>query len=153
MATIAEMLRRAKSVNRVLIRKMTAEIISEKHQDFEQKQRDQMLLGLDNKGRKIGYYSTQAYSSRKYSMNSKAGYGVVDLKFKGDFQDEITARVVSANRFIMYSQDWKMKKLTDIEKGYGPDIFGFNDTSKKEITSEIVMPALVFKIKNVLLRV
>lgn len=51
---------------------------------------EQMQYGIDSKGNRIGRYASDSYAKRKNKMSPLAGYGNVDLKYSGDFYNELT---------------------------------------------------------------
>ena len=90
-------------------------------------QQNQMLLGENSEGDKIGMYQDVFYADEKYSMNTKAGHGYVDLKYSGDFYNAMFLKIVG-DEFEIDSTDEKAKDLKDKYNKNG-DIFGINDNN------------------------
>lgn len=103
---------------------------------FADKQRDQMLLGLKSTGKKIGKYSSQSYAAKKYSMNSRAGKGNVDLRLTGDFHAGIGVEARNEGIFF-FSSDPKEFELAE---RYGEDIFGLTKENAAEISVKKLGP-------------
>lgn len=101
--------------------------------DYIGLQKDQMLHGLNAKGKQIGRYRSESYARRKAAMNPLAGEGNVDLKDKGDFFSEIFTDVRS-EEIVVDSADQKSAAL---QKKYGEDIFGLDSDSKNEYVKEV----------------
>lgn len=98
-------------------------VLNETSEDYLNLNRDQMMHGENSKGEMIGLYRNMAYERMKTAMNPLAN-STVDLKLTGDFQRELTLRIISKKRFALYSQD---AKNNDLMKKYGEEIFGLND--------------------------
>ncbi len=95
--------------------------------------REQMMKGETFTGEKIGQYRAIEYAEEKFGMNTRAGAGFVDLRYKGKFQDNIFA--LKTGSFKNYglkivSKDDKTAKLVHL---YGNDIFGLNDENERRL--------------------
>ena len=110
----------------------------ETREDYLNAQREQMLVGEDRNGEKIGDYRSKIYGEMKLVMNPRAG-GNVDLKLKGGFHEELTLRPVNTVRFLVYSQDWKSKALSE---KYGVSIFLLNPKHLEPYRQQFFLPAL-----------
>lgn len=95
--------------------------------DYVGLQKDQMTLGLASDGEKIGKYQNEVYAAKKNAMNSKAGFGNVDLKLTGDFYSGIFADPRSEG-IVVDSLDPKTEMLTE---KYGEGIFTLADERKQ----------------------
>lgn len=93
--------------------------LKETSTDYVQVQKDQMIVGVGGLGQNIGKYRSAAYARKKYAMSPLAGYGNVDLRLTGSFQEKIKADA-SAEGFSVYSTDSKNSML---EQKYGKSIF------------------------------
>jgi hypothetical protein len=123
-----------------------AESIIESTEDvLIETQRAQMMAGLASDGGKIGEYKQELYAVKKHGMNPGAGFPNVDLRYKGDFQEKITA-VVIGNELVIDSSDWKTGKLVD---KYGERIFGLNEQFKKEYLTGALRPAFRVHIESI----
>lgn len=96
---------------------------------YAQAQRNQMLRGERNNGKKIGKYKSKAYTEKKYALNQLAGKGYKDEKLTGEFHRLI---FVEARRGVVVfsSSD---TKTNDIMNRDGEDIFGLNKESVAEV--------------------
>lgn len=95
------------------------------------------MRGLNKKGEKIGRYKSDAYARKKYAQSPLAGYGYVDLRLTGAFQN---SRVIDVrgNDVVFSAGDSKAPAL---EEKYGPTIFGLTEDSKDEVRPELVQGA------------
>jgi hypothetical protein len=107
-------------------------------------QRDQMLHGLRSTGEKIGKYRSKAYASKKFQMNSLAGFGFKDERLTGDFYREF---VVDARPEGVHftSADPKTKDIVSRE---GEDIFGLTKSNAENYGSVILAPVMNKNIKK-----
>lgn len=101
-------------------------------------QQDQLMHGLTSQETKIGKYKNESYARRKNEMNSLPGYGQVDLKYTGAFQESIFVQVEGDTSFV-YSADGKTTKLVE---NYGERIFGLGP-SRQDKFNPIVQQILV----------
>ena len=74
--------------------------------------RDQWEQGLNSKGEKIGEYESDDYAAMKYSENSRAGRGYVDLMLTHALERAMYARV-SGDTIEIDSEDWKSEFLQE----------------------------------------
>ncbi|HYD90288.1 MAG TPA: hypothetical protein VEA37_02235, partial [Flavobacterium sp.] len=64
-------------------RQITGDALEATKSEIVEYQKAQMLHGEDVNGGKIGKYKSKDYARRKFNMNPLAGYGNVDLRYKG----------------------------------------------------------------------
>lgn len=100
---------------------------------LKKQQQLQMLQGLNQKGEKIGKYRNPKYAAKKNSLNPLPGFGFVDLKLTGAFQDAIVIDV-RGERIVFEGADIKTE---DLAKKYGETILGLNEESRGEVVKEI----------------
>lgn len=93
------------------LRNIASDVLFQNQDVYLDLQREQMLRGENSQGGEIGTYKILAYAEMKERMNPLAG-GTVDGKLTGDFHRELTLRLMSARKFLVYSQDEKNQKLT-----------------------------------------
>lgn len=89
----------------------------------------QLKLGLRADGERIGEYRNEAYAKKKAQMNPAAGYGNVDLIYKGDFSKGIFAQA-EGDLIEISSTD---EKTADLESRYGDSIMGLMDESISDV--------------------
>lgn len=123
---------------RTNLRKIASVVLMDTSKDYLDLQRDQLLHGLNSDGDHIGVYASTDYAAMKERMNPLAG-GYVDLKLHGDFQDELTLRVMGEKKFIVYSQDAKNAELI---RRYGAGIFLLSPEFLQRYRRETFMPEL-----------
>jgi hypothetical protein len=140
MATLLKLIERIKRTEVDTIIEETMEDASPLITD---RQKDQMLGGLNSEGKKIGRYRSPAYASMKNRMNAIPGFGVPDLRLTGDFYKGIYTEV-RGDKLIIDSVDEKTQDLAD---KYGETIFGLNKVTKKEAIKDI-KPLFLNKIRN-----
>ena len=131
---IKEKLDRMKALQRDA-KKIASVVMMDTSEDFLNILRDQMLHGIDGNNQSYEY-AIPAYAAMKERMNPLAN-GAVDLKLTGDFQNELTLRVLSQNKYDVYSQDWKNSILI---KRYGKDIMATNEENTQKYRREYFMP-------------
>lgn len=140
MATIDQLITNVQQLNFITI---IEESIDQTKEQYKELQRDQMLSG-EGKNGKIGKYQSKSYASKKEQINPKPGFGNVDLKLTGSFQNEIFVDV-RTNSVVVDSADAKSGKL--IEK-YGDNIFGLNVVNQSNYSINEMGPVAVKKIKE-----
>jgi hypothetical protein len=123
MVTVSTIRRRLKALS---VKDEAFKSVSETKEVITEKQKEQMLQGLNREGGTLGYYKVYEYAQKKFELNPRPGFGVVDLKMKGNFFDGMETNVFP-NTFSTQSTDEKNLRLI---KKYDP--FGLNDESKKE---------------------
>lgn len=94
---------------------------------------------IEGKGRvkNIGRYRSRDYARMKNGMSSAAGFGNVDLRLTGSFQDRMKMSVTGES-IVIDSSD---SKSSDLVAKYGEQIFGLNVRNKSEYTEEALAPA------------
>jgi len=120
-----------------------ADAVDETKEQFKDIQREQMLEG-EGKSGKIGKYRSKSYAARKVLINPKPGFGNVDLKLTGAFQNEIFVDARD-NSVVIDSADEKAGAL--IEK-YGKNIFGLNQVNKASYSKNVMGQVVTRKIKK-----
>ena len=125
--------------------KFYIETIEELDRELEQAQVNQMLKGQTNNGSLIE--PKYAAITRKFKANDSrynAPMGTPNLLNKGDFQDDIFAKI--EGNFVKWgSTDSKTPDLMDKYK----NIFGLNDMSLEEFIKDVLTPVLIQKINGV----
>lgn len=102
------------------------------------KQRDQMLHGLRSTGKQIGKYKNKGYATKKFSQNSLAGFGNIDLRDKGDFQRDILIDARDEG-VVIISADSKTEELIGT---WGENIFGLTDENAAEYSGKNLAPVV-----------
>jgi hypothetical protein len=100
------------------------------------RQKDQLLSGLNSKGQKIGRYQSKKYASFKNQMNPAPGFGVPDLRLTGGFYKGIYSDVRGETVLI----DSTDEKTTALVKKYGESVFGLNKPTKREFIKQDLRP-------------
>jgi hypothetical protein len=140
MATILQLIERIKKAD-------TDNIIEETMEEaaplITDRQKDQMLGGINSEGKKIGRYRSPAYAAMKSRMNPIPGFGIPDLRLTGDFYKGIYTEV-RGDKIITDSVDEKTQDLAD---KYGEEIFGLSKPVKKEAIKDI-KPLFFKRIRN-----
>lgn len=117
MTTVAEMLRR---FERIEIIGEVQQSLYDSREEYVKHQKDQMIHGVAKDGSLIGKYKNPQYSTMKYALSSLAGFGNVDLKKTGQYQQGIFAEI-RESEIVIGSLD---SKATTLEKKYGKRIYG-----------------------------
>ncbi len=104
---------------------------------------EQMLDGVNTEDSPIGEYHSKGYALTKNELNPKAGFGNVDLKLTGDFQDRMYL-IANNGEYEVNSSDEKTNKLIG---QYGDEIFGLTDKNKEK-TYELIHPSLIEKVAS-----
>lgn len=107
-------------------------------------QQGQMLRGKDRFGGQIGKYKNPDYARRKANQNPLAGYGNVDLRDKGPFQQNIKV-VTFIDSVQIFSTDEKNEDLTE---KYGEKIFGLSPEFAGEYAQLYLTPKANSLIKD-----
>lgn len=146
---ILALIARAESLN---IKETMGEAMEDTSKDMVAAQKDQMLHGLKSTGKKIGKYRNPYYANKKYSMNTLAGKGNVDLKLKGTFQGE-TKVDIRGTSVVFYSTDNLptedgMGKADKLVSKYGDDIWGLSKPYAAEYSNESLGPEIIRRVKK-----
>jgi len=110
------------NLKRIDFQSLVGDALQAQKKEIVEYQKAQMLHGQRADGLKIGKYKDYNYARVKANMNPIAGYGFVDLKYRGEFQRNIGIRFF-ADSYVLFSSDSKADALL---LKYGPDIFGLN---------------------------
>ncbi len=146
MTTIHAMLKRVKSVDLI---ELASDIVENKPQVIIDMNKDNLVHGIKKDGTQIGKYKDQGYYSRKkFAMNSKAGFGNVDLINKRAFVGGMFLKMFSSGVFDIRSRDSKSDELMT---KYGDDIFGLTSDNKKKYRTDVLQPELVREVKKILI--
>lgn len=140
MATLLQLYNR---IQRVKEDEVIEETMDQSSPVITEKQREQMLTGVNSEGKKIGKYRSPAYARKKNAMNPLPGLGVPDLRLTGQFYKGIYTEI-RGDKIITDSTDEKTQDLAD---KYGENIFGLNKDKKAEAVEKI-KPVLVQNMKN-----
>lgn len=141
MGYLNDLLRKIEAIN---VPDVADTIISVTEESLVETQRAQMMAGMASDGKKIGEYRQELYAIKKHAMNPGAGFPNVDLFYKGDFQEKITATVIG-DELIIESYDYKAPAL--IAK-YGERIFGLNEDFKNAYLTGSLRPAFIAHIES-----
>lgn len=145
MRSITSLINNLTAVN---MQDIVAQSIDATRFDFVKFQKYQMMMGYRANGDRIGKYRNKSYAAMKFAQNPLAGYGWIDLRLEGYFQDDIFIDVRS-NSVVISSMDEKTNDLID---RYGPSIFGLNQPSAEEYAVLYLQPEGVTQIKNQILK-
>lgn len=143
MVSIADLKARLSGLN---INEVVGETLQENRITLIEKQKYQMLHGIDSEGHLMGKYKNQSYARKKFSMNPLAGFGNYDLRWKGEFQRQIDIKFFSTSMVFM-SSDQKTEKLIGLTS---LKIFGLNTFYILDLTGELLAEQFT---KNILKRV
>lgn len=141
MTTILSLLKR---VERLPIDTVITDSMEEVAPMISDRQKGQMLEGLNAKGMKIGHYRNPAYARLKNSMNPVPGLGVPDLHLTGEFYREIYTEI-RGEKVIIDSTNEKTEALA---KRFGEEIFGLNKPTKAELIKEDLQPVFMKHIRK-----
>lgn len=109
------------------VRSRLPEMVSDTAFEITELNKDQLQEGIDSQGKTLSpEYKNPYYSKKKFSMNSRAGFGIPDLKFKGGFYRGFDV-VVGYDSFEVNSSNSKTEELV---KKYGKYIFGLTKQNK-----------------------
>lgn len=108
------------------------------------RQRAQMLEGLNSKGQKIRRYRSNAYAKMKHAMNPVPGFGNWDMYLTGALSKSIYAEV-RGDAVIIDATDPKTQGL--VEKA-GEIVFGLNKSTKAELIKDDLQPIVVKRMRN-----
>lgn len=109
MKTVNTLLQQFRGIN---VTEVIVDALVLSEQDYADRQRQQMLSGLNADGDKIGVYRDPKYKAKKFRMNPIPGLGFVDLKLHGGFYDGIFA-ITDNDGLRVGSTDFKSKMLED----------------------------------------
>lgn len=144
MATIHEKLRLIKTVD---IAKIALAIVVDTKDEILDKNKAQLLDGIDKTDKKLKTYRSTAYAKKKHARNPFPGFGIADLYDTGAFQQGFKLKILTKNSFDIFSSD---SKSSDLTKKYGANIFGLSNESKKEYSKETMQPKLVHEVKSIM---
>ena len=111
--------------------------------NYEELQKRQMMKGLASDGGKIGEYASEDYAEEKFRLSDEAGFGNVDLRLHGPFQNRIKVEV-SDEGIDVDSDDEKTEAL--VEK-YGKRIWTLNDNSRQEFVDGLY-PIVIYRVEK-----
>lgn len=130
---------------RVELKSQIATLQSLVNQEIQQKEswirktiRNRWLLGVDPDGNKIGVYRSGEYAEFKGGLNSKAGFGQVDLTLTGALGRGIKVKGFN-DQIEVFSTD---EKFDDIASKYGDYNFNLSEEKKKELFDEVMATIL-----------
>jgi hypothetical protein len=103
------------------------------------------LYGKSVDGGIIGTYASAEYRLFKMEINPLAG-GNVDLFLYGDLSDNLQIKILSGNKFEIWSLDEKYQK---IGKKYGFEEFGLTDEESHELLNDLKLFALESIFNNI----
>lgn len=140
-----------KRVEAIDIPTVLADSITATIPELTRVQREQMLAGLNADGKIIGKYKSPAYRRKKMALNPLAK-GNVDLRLKGQFQDDVIA-IVNRNSITFTSNDnvptgMGLGKTDKLVKQYGENIFGISVPYRLEYSNQFLKPEAVRRIKS-----
>lgn len=91
-------------------------------------------------------YKSDKYALLKQKKGSKAPFGVVDLKFSGDFLNALEVKFFSKNVLVRSTDS----KAAAIHAKYGFEFYQLSDENLTYYTQEVIQPLMLKKIRNVL---
>jgi hypothetical protein len=141
---ISELARNAKALNPL---KLLKESVEENDSYIVDLNTSQLSKGKDSKGESLAPYANPDYAQLKMSMGSQAPLGTPNLKFEGNFYEGFNLKA-DEEGFNISSTDSKSEKL---KSGYGRDIFGLTDESRKDLKT-VLLPTFLNKIRNELFK-
>jgi hypothetical protein len=132
------------------LQQMAGDIVVENGEKVDDLIRAQLYEhGEDGYGHQLTpQYQSKSYARKKYGMNPAPGYGVPDLKLKGDFYRGIAVQVSSGNMVITSTDrktDWLVKGS---RLGYGEGVFKLLPENVGVVRKTILQPNLVDQISN-----
>lgn len=123
MATATQILKKYQQVN---VNEAVEVALMDSRGDLIRAQRLQMQQGLDKMGKPFINKNTGTDEYAPSTAKKKGKKKPIDLKDKGDFQNEIFVDI-RENTFVIDSADSKSEKLI---KQFGEGIFGLNSESR-----------------------
>lgn len=142
MRTVANLL---KALQPISIRDTALEAMGDTSENYIELQREQMVAGISSLGGKIGKYKSNKYAQMKFALSSVAGFGNVDLKLTGAFQDAMRADIDNIG-FQVYSLD---PKAASLEQRYGTIVFTLAD-DRKNIYIGDLWPVFEYRMERLL---
>ena len=145
-----EMSQRLKTVlSNNWVKNQVQEIVINDQQELKSRKKNEFEFGLLPNNKKIGQYSNTNYAYKKYSMNSLAGFGQVDLIYSGSFVNSLFVMPTQKGFIFDTNQEDKQGKLI---ASYGGDIMGLNQNYFNERQKEVYSKLLIKEISRVLNR-
>lgn len=145
MARLGQLLKKYQSLN---IDQLAIEAVEETRDQLLDIQRDQLLHGERKDGSKIGKYKSESYAAKKLSQNPLAGSGNVDLKFTGEYYQELFVDI--RNETLVIDSAASVDKINSIIDKYG-DPLGLNEVSLNEyklISKKALSRKIIQKIRS-----
>ncbi|HTY43972.1 MAG TPA: hypothetical protein VMC80_01905 [Patescibacteria group bacterium] len=130
-------------IQKINIEDMFVKAVTENEHIFIDSLTGQLIKGEDSTGGKIGQYASNEYARYKYSLNTQAGLGNVDLKLSGDLYHNL-GLVEKSKKFFFFSTVSYFQK---IQNQYGLKPWGLNDENKTE-TSEVIKDSTLKQLRN-----
>lgn len=118
MASIGILIDKAEQID---LNQAISEAIDATAKQFIDEQKDQLLHGINSAGDPIGQYKNKRYALMKNAMNPIPGFGVPDLRLKGNFYGGLFIDARN-DRIVVDSADEKAKY---IYQRYG-DVLGLS---------------------------
>lgn len=141
MTTIGDIKRRFKALD---INDQAQQAIDDTREPLIEKQKGQLLQGLNAKGNKIGKYRNNKYARVKNQMNPLPGLGTPDLKLTGAFHKGLFVDV-RTDTYVIESGD---EKNDDLQDKYGTEILGLNKESRVEYVKEDLRPRFLKNVRK-----
>lgn len=141
MASILELLNRVKELN---VQDVSERSMEEAAPEMTKRQREQMMKGINSKGKKIGRYRSPAYARLKNQMNPVPGLGTPDLRKTGEFHKDIYTEIRGEDVIL----DSYNEKTEALAKKYGEVIFGLAKDSKSEFVNEDLRPVFMKNVRE-----
>lgn len=104
----------------------------------------QMLSGKSSTDEIIGEYSSPIYARYKSSLNSKAGFGHVDLKVTGDLFSSFVLKKISGG----FEINSNLSYFTKLIKKYGVEPFDLSDENAKMVAKGYIIDSFIKFVKN-----
>lgn len=112
-------------------------------EDYVRLQKDQMFHGLNSDDAPIGQYKSPLYAAQKNAQNPTPGFGIPDLRLKGDFYSGIFADA-RAEGIVVDSADYKS---SDLMAKFSERIFTLGPV-RLPIYNEIAQPKVIEGVVN-----
>jgi hypothetical protein len=142
---VRDLIKRLKGISIEEQGEALAEIINRNQAIILDLNKQQLMEGIDSKGRSLGEYANEAYAKMKMAFNPM---GVVDLRLVGDFHDNFFLASELPIQIWSYDEktDWLVKK-------YGRDLFGTTEKNTQVFVLGTVKPEFQAWQKDRMLRV
>lgn len=144
MATIRAVYNRTKDLD---VLKESMAVLTDTSSELLGLNKRQLQFGDTRQGQRFKKYASQEYAQDKNQRNPIPGLGNPDLKDTGAFYKAFKFKVLSREKYEIFSTDSKAAKL---EKKYGKEsIYGMNDESQEYFVRNTFRGQLMKRIKEI----